>query len=236
MGIFSSNVKVGKSGILKGFSDHHCHILPGVDDGFKTVEDSLEALALYEQAGIREVWLTPHIMEDIPNLTAELKARFGELKAAYKGGLHLHLAAENMLDSLFDERLASGDLLPMPGRHLLVETSYFNPPAGFHQILAGIKSKGYFPLLAHPERYMYMDMDEYRRLRSEDVRFQLNLTSVTGHYGPEVRDKALRLLKEGMYDLSGTDLHRLSTFEHLLDSSLPKKSAAAIRDLPLKNL
>ena len=76
MGLFNRTVKVADSGLFQGRTDWHCHILPGVDDGFKTMQDSLAALALYERAGILEVWLTPHVMEDIPNTTAFLKERF----------------------------------------------------------------------------------------------------------------------------------------------------------------
>jgi len=155
-----------KQNIIKliGFTDYHSHILPGVDDGVQTMDESLEILRLYEEQGIKSVWLTPHIMEDIPNTTAHLRDRFAELQAAYTGGVQLHLAAENMLDNLFEERLGKNDLLPLGenGDHLLVETSYFSPPMGLKNILLRIKSKGYHPVLAHPERYAYMDESDYR--------------------------------------------------------------------------
>lgn len=223
MGLFERSIKVSASGLLQGRTDWHCHILPGVDDGFKTVDDSLAALAAYESAGIKEVWLTPHVMEDIPNRTAALKERFVEMGLAYTGPVRLHLASENMMDALFDQRLEAGDLLPLPEKRLLVETSYFNPPYGMDDILSAVKSKGFFPLLAHPERYMYMDMRRYSALKAMDVEFQLNITSLIGAYGPEVKAKAEHLLQAGMYEYSGTDLHRLSSFEHLLDAELKKK-------------
>ena len=149
---------------LPGFTDHHSHILFGVDDGVKTLEVSLRVLQRYEEIGIAEVWCTPHIMEDIPNTTQGLRERFAELTAAYQGPIRLHLAAEYMMDQLFEERLQNKDLLPLgaEGNRLLVETSYFNPPMGMHNILKRIKSQGYFPVLAHPERYVYMDKNDYR--------------------------------------------------------------------------
>ena len=127
---FRKQVSLKDSDIFRGFTDWHCHLLPGVDDGVQTMQESLQVLSLYEELGISEVWLTPHIMEDIPNRTEDLKERFMELNAAYQGNIILHLAAENMLDNLFEERLAKNDLLPLgnEGKHLLVETSYFNPP------------------------------------------------------------------------------------------------------------
>lgn len=146
-----------ESGTLRGTIDRHSHILPGVDDGIKTIDDSLKLLDLMEEAGVAEVWLTPHIMEDIPNTIDGLKARFEQLLKAYKGNIKLHLAAEHMLDNLFSERFAKKELLTMEDDLLLVETSYFNPPYGFENTLKEIMSKGYRPLLAHPERYKYMD-------------------------------------------------------------------------------
>ena len=196
---------------LAGFTDHHSHILFGVDDGVKTLEKSLAVLQRYEELGIVEVWCTPHIMEDIPNTPAGLRARFAELCAAYQGPVKLHLAAENMMDQLFEERLEANDLLPLgeTGNHLLVETSYFTPPMGMKDILRRIKAKGYFPVLAHPERYVYMDKDDYRELKGMEILFQVNLSSLAGGYGPEAEDKSHWLLKKGFYDLAGSDLHSL---------------------------
>lgn len=228
MGLFNRSVKVSAYGLLEGRTDWHCHILPGVDDGFKTMEDSLAALSLYEKVGFKEVWLTPHVMEDIPNTTAALRQRFTDLQVAYTGRLGLHLASENMMDPLFDERLEAGDLLPLPDKRLLVETSYFNPPYDMDGILSRIKSKGWYPLLAHPERYMYMDMSRYKELKAADIEFQLNITSLIGAYGPEVKAKAEKLLQAGMYEYSGTDLHRLRSLEHLLDAEVHKKLLALI--------
>lgn len=228
MGLFNRTVKVADSGLFQGRTDWHCHILPGVDDGFKTMQDSLAALALYERAGILEVWLTPHVMEDIPNTTAFLKERFAELQEAYKGYIVLHLASENMMDPLLEDRLSAGDLLPLSENRLLVETSYFNPPIDLDGILVSVKSHGYFPLLAHPERYMYMDMRHYRRLKANKIEFQLNISSLAGAYGSTVKAKAEALLKAGTYNYSGTDLHRISSMEHLLEAEVRKKYLALV--------
>ena len=97
---FLRNRTIGETGILHGMTDWHCHILPRVDDGFRSLEDSLEALSRYESLGVSEVWLTPHVMEDVPSTTEALKNRFSELCDAYKGPLRLYLAAEYMMDSL----------------------------------------------------------------------------------------------------------------------------------------
>lgn len=207
---------------FQGFVDWHSHLLPGVDDGIQSLDETLQILAEYERIGISEVWLTPHIMEDIPNTTSELRARFAELQEAYKGSVVLHLAAENMIDALFEERLRADDLLPLgpEGRHLLVETSYFNPPMGFRDILREIQSCGYHPVLAHPERYIYITMEELQELKEMGVYFQLNQFSLLGMYGREAQKRAKALSKMGLYDYAGTDLHRLKTLTSALKKSL----------------
>ncbi len=212
---FKKRCSLADSGIFRGFTDWHSHILPGVDDGVLTMEEALEILALYDKLGIKAVWLTPHIMEDMPNTTAHLKERFEELRTAYKGSVRLHLAAEYMLDNVFCKRLGNNDLLPLgeQGNRLLVETSYYNPPANIYGILERIKAKGIYPVIAHPERYMYMADEDYRKLKETGVKFQLNLFSLAGIYGKEADVKARRLLKINSYDLAGTDLHSATALQ-----------------------
>ncbi len=215
---FFGRKRVSIKDTLIDSTDYHSHILYGVDDGAKNLEVSLEILRSYEEFGVKSVWLTPHIMEDIPNSTSRLKERFTELKEAYSGSVQLFLASENMLDNLFEERLENNDLLPLgeKGDHLLVETSYFNPPMGFYNTLERVKSNGYYPVLAHPERYMYLEEDDYKALKDSGIKFQLNVTSLIGAYGREVRKKAQWLKKQSMYDFAGTDIHNRHTFKKLI--------------------
>lgn len=215
---FQQKQTLAESGILRGMTDYHCHLLPGVDDGVQTFEESLEILQLYEQLGIREVWLTPHVMEDIPNTTAGLRSRFEQLCSRYAGNIRLHLAAEYMLDNLFKERLAHRDLLPLgeEASHLLIETSYFNPPVDLYSMLEKIKSAGYHPVLAHPERYVYMGEKDYHRLKQARVKFQSNLPSLVGGYGNPVQKKIERLHTQNMIDLYGTDTHTFSSFNRII--------------------
>ena len=184
-----------KQNIIKliGFTDYHSHILPGVDDGVQTMDESLEILRLYEEQGIKSVWLTPHIME-------------------------------NMLDNLFEERLGKNDLLPLGenGDHLLVETSYFSPPMGLKNILLRIKSKGYHPVLAHPERYAYMDESDYRQLKDMGVKFQINLPSIAGMYGNRIKKKAMFLMREQAIAYIGTDIHSYSIFQKFICTSVTR--------------
>lgn len=209
---------------FKGFTDYHCHILPGVDDGVRKMEETLNILSEYEKLGVQTIWCTPHIMEDIPNTTEKLSRRFAELKEAYNGPIELHLAAEYMMDEVFEERLEKGDLLPLgTGKDMiLVETSYFNPPLHFERTLKQIQSKGFYPVLAHPERYMYMKDDAYyKHLKQMGIRFQMNIGSLAEAYGTTAKKKAEMLLKAEYYDYTGTDMHNIDLLYLILSTKRP---------------
>ncbi len=220
--LFKKSRSLKESGIFEGFVDYHSHILPGVDDGVESIDESLRILQVYEQRGVTKVWLTPHIMEDFPNTTAHLRERFEELKSHYHGSIQLRLASENMLDNLFEERLNRNDLLPLgeKGDYLLVETSYLMPPVDLMGVLSRIKAKGYHPVLAHPERYVYMNKAYYEKLHQLGVKFQLNLLSLTGGYGSSVRKNATHLLSLGQYSFVGSDLHNLDGFERRINEKV----------------
>ena len=214
MGLFSRFHKpksLKDLGYLKGKTDRHSHILSGVDDGIRTLENSLAALSYMEEHGVSEIWCTPHIMEDVPNTTAFLKERFAELHSAYNGPVKLHLAAEYMLDNMFEKRFRAQDLLTMENDVVLVETSTWTPPVNFYDVLEEIKSAGYRPMLAHPERYRYLKQAGYEKLKEMGIRFQMNLPSIVGFYGETANNKALWLLEKGYYDVIGSDCHRLQT-------------------------
>lgn len=223
---FSSVNSLKELGLFNGFTDWHCHILPGVDDGIKTLDEALRVLRTYEELGFKRVWLTPHIMEDYPNTPADLKVKYEELSKHWNGKVEIKLAAENMLDSLFEQRLDKDDLLPIgeEGTHLLIETSYYTPPMNMEEIIEKIKSKGYYPILAHPERYRYMTQDDYVKLKEKNVKFQTNLVSLVGGYGSTAQKNSEWLLSKGMVDFIGSDLHNLSSFQSWIEKSPRKKS------------
>lgn len=232
---FTHKQSLEKSKLLTGFTDYHSHVLPNVDDGIKDIEDSLKVIDEYERQGVDTLWLTPHVMEDMPNRTSDLKRVFEHLKSQYNGPLKLKLASENMLDNLFEERIANNDVLPIGDRrqHLLVETSYFTPPTDFEGKLGRVCSAGYFPLLAHPERYLYMDIDDYDNLHDRGIKMQLNLSSLFGFYGKEAKKKAEYMLLNEYYHAVGSDTHRVAQVtKSLKEGSLSKKTIEMLQEIP----
>ena len=215
-GLFNRRTSILASGLLRGAVDQHSHILYGLDDGVKMQEDSLAILGWLEEQGVSEVWFTPHIMEDVD-----------ELKAVYTGGLTLNLAAEYMIDTVFEDRLDRRDLLEHGPETVLVETSAIAPPMNLWAVLDRILKAGYRPLIAHPERYRYMDQGDYRELHNLGCFLQLNLPSIVGFYGEEVRQRAVYLLDKGWYRMVGSDCHRFRAIQAQYTAKELKKETIA---------
>lgn len=207
-------------GMFKGAVDVHCHLLPGVDDGFATLEKSLHALRKLEEHGVKKMVLTPHFMNDYPeNDRASISAKFEAYKAeaAKVCGIELHLAAEYMLDARFPEHFKQGFLtLDKEGTHVLCETSYLMYEHGISEMIYDVMCADYQPVIAHPERYEYADKDVYFRWKDKRYKFQLNLLSLGGAYGSAAVAKSKFLLREGFYDYLGSDMHGLNNFERFL--------------------
>lgn len=231
-GFFSGKASLQDTELLKGFTDNHSHILYGVDDGVRTKEEALSVLSFMEKEGVKKVWCTPHFMEDVRNTTEDIRTRFGQLKSEWTGGVELELASENMLDNLFKERWKTGDFLFHGDGRLLVETSTWAPPMDFWDIMDSIVVAGYTPIIAHPERYRYMKMEDYRRMADMGVEFQLNLPSILGVYGDETAKKAEAILEKGWYTMAGTDCHRFRALESQVSCKiLSKGTVARLRSL-----
>lgn len=213
MGLFKKSFL--KSGLLTGMTDIHCHILPGVDDGMKSWDEAVSALQWLHANGVARLYLTPHVMSDFPkNRPPGLRENFDDFtKRLHDDAItdipELKLAGEYMLESAFEAQKEEG-LLTYANRHVLVETSYMSPPVGLLRLLDALTADGYTPILAHPERYIYMDMDDYDLLHQKHhIKFQLNYLSLVEAYGRHAKEKAIELLKRGRYTYAASDFHRL---------------------------
>jgi tyrosine-protein phosphatase YwqE len=234
--MFRKKHSIVESGLLRGMTDIHTHLLYGVDDGMQTEEQTLTALTYLERQGVLRIYLTPHIMEDFPENSPESLGRhFKKLSMEYKGDIELKLSAEYMLDSRFEQHLNNEKDKPLviAANYLLVETSCMNPPLNFHETVEKIKAKGYVIILAHPERYQYMEISDYGKLKEDRfVFFQLNLLSPTGYYGKQVRDKSKFLLDNDFYTFVGSDIHNPDSHAQAYHrKSLSPKQIDKIKDL-----
>lgn len=223
-------------GILtQEMTDLHAHLLPGVDDGAQSEEDSFVLLKYLEEIGLRRLFLTPHIMDDLKNNTRSfLRERFERFLAVYPGRVELRLGAEYMLDQHFFRHMEEG-LLTYDGVHVLVETSYLYAPPDLQGMIYEITLNGYIPVLAHPERYVYMEKSDYHQLKNRGCLFQMNLLSLSGFYGKSASMRCRELLEDDLYDLVGSDIHNRRHPEAYARFSLRQKEEDAFRGLFRRN-
>ena len=192
--------------------DMHSHLIPGVDDGAKTPEESLALVRTLAAQGYRKLIATPHVMSDFYfNDPRQIASGFSRLQQAVEDAgieIELSFAAEYYLDTVFLNEVLPNGLLTFGDRYALVEVGMAGWPYNFDDCIFSVLSKGYQAVLAHPERYQYeQDLEKYRKLKQHGVLLQLNMLSATGYYGPAVKNMALQLLDAGLYDFLGTDMH-----------------------------
>ncbi|MCW8310447.1 MULTISPECIES: tyrosine-protein phosphatase [Sphingobacterium] len=221
MGIFSklfgnktqdSKIKViGKLAFLE--VDMHNHILPGIDDGCQSVEQSIDLLKGLGRMGFEKFICTPHIMEGVhPNSAVTIEGAKDQLVKAIKGIPHppeIFHAAEHMIDDGIARLIDANELCVIPGGYVLIEMSYLQESKALFKTILDIQNLGYQPILAHPERYNYYhyNFNMYKQIKDAGCMLQLNLLSISRYYGVEVKSAALTMIKSGMYDFVGTDAH-----------------------------
>lgn len=199
--------------LFAGMIDYHSHILPGVDDGVPTHSESMRILEEYERLGLKGLYLTPHFMEDYTdNQPATIKRKFDEFKASYTGSIDLYIGGEYMLDYTFWKTLKEGAPLTVGDRRILLEFPFLYRIDNLESYLMQIQRLGYKILLAHPERYLFFKMEDYRKLKFLGIQFQLNLFSLVGLYGRKVKQNAENLLDRDFYSCAGSDIHDYDTF------------------------
>lgn len=223
--------------IPAGFIDIHSHLLPGIDDGAKSIEDTSEMLLQLKSIGFEKCITTPHTLPGVWENTKEgILTTFiqtkSELPESTSEMLHI-TASEYMMNETFHERIQTDELLTIKDNLVLVEMSYLNPPLALLDIIFELKLKGYQPILAHPERYFFYHQNQkmYKTLKELDVLFQLNLLSVVGYYGSSVAIIADRLLKENLIDFVGSDVHHMqhvNSFQNKIIIKSEKKLIEAI--------
>ncbi len=213
MGLFNKKIDI-KDLYPNDYVDIHSHLLPGIDDGAKNLEDAIDLIDKMQSYGITNFRVSPHVLGDVwENSSTTIKETESLLKkeliARGYHNINLHASAEYMMDANFSDLLANNDIIPLKDKYILVEMSFFSPPFDLDDILFQIQLKGYIPILAHPERYNFYhnNFSQYEKLIEAGCLFQLNILSLTEQYGNKVTKIAHKLLKKEMYTFVGTDTH-----------------------------
>lgn len=195
--------------------DCHCHILPGIDDGAEDLEDAVYLAGRLVKFGYERAICTSHCSYLYHNTPQTVTEACSLLRGELEGrGINLDLVPSmeyRFSQTTWPTVRANNWLMPWEGNHILVEL----PVNNISQLgdidpvteIIELRAQGYQPVLAHPERYTYLEMDYIRDLKRAGAEFQRNLGALEGFYGEAVSKRAHQIDSEGMYDMEGTDLH-----------------------------
>lgn len=221
--------KSKKNRVLPLLVDIHSHLLPGLDDGVKSIQETIYILKILQKLGYRKVITTPHVMNDhYPNTRLDILSKLENVKnelQKHHMKIKLTAAAEYYLDENFLSKLSNQEELLTFGRnYLLFETSFFNKPAFLEEAVFNMNAQGYQPILAHPERYAYLqsDLKLLDKLKNMNLLLQMNMLSLTGFYSLEVKRFAKKLLKTNKIDFIGTDCHNALQVNEILNKMTGK--------------
>jgi tyrosine-protein phosphatase YwqE len=194
--------------------DIHSHLLPGIDDGVKTFEESEEIIRHFKSIGYRKIITTPHIMSDAYRNTPEgIREKLTELQhylTSRSIDIEIEAAAEYYLDEAFVSMIEENKTILSFGKnYLLFETNFLTEPFNLKDFIFLATTRGYKPVLAHPERYLYLqnNMDKAEDLINRGVLFQINISSLTGYYSRQVQQLAHKLIDRGWIHFLGSDCH-----------------------------
>lgn len=218
----------------------HSHLIPGIDDGVQTMEESIDVLRRFSQLGYDKVITTPHIMGDgYKNGKFNILPALEEIRLKLKEN-HIHIqieaAAEYMVDDMLQSKIDKRELLSFGDNYVLIEMPFTEPSPNFQDIVFSMRINGYNPVLAHPERYMYygLNLSKLDALWETEMLFQININSLIGYYSPQIQQTAEYLIDRKMVSMVGSDTHgmrHLPALEHALKSRNYERVCA----LPLLN-
>jgi tyrosine-protein phosphatase YwqE len=219
--------------------DMHSHVLPGIDDGAQTPQESVALVKKMMELGIKKIIATPHIMADYYKNTPEtINGALNVLRDELKKeniDIPVEAAAEHYFDETFEAQVNEKKLMIMGDNYVLFEFSFISQPPNVTSVVQKIKDLGYKPILAHPERYPYMDIDQFRVLHDWGLQFQLNTVSLTGYYGRESKKLAESLVDNHLIDFISSDMHHLRHAEALKNALTMPYLEKLLFEYPLKN-
>jgi tyrosine-protein phosphatase YwqE len=218
----------------------HSHLIPGIDDGVHDLESSLALIRGLIDLGYRKIITTPHINADFfPNTPAIIGEGREVVEAELRRqqiGVEFGAAAEYLMDDHFTRALSLGQgFLTLKDNLVLVELSFAVPAINLREIIFDLQLRGYQPVLAHPERYLYFAGNKgwYEQLRDAGCLFQLNLLSFSGHYGAEAQQLAQYLVKKKYVEFLGTDIHSQKHLDLIRSSPAIFKAVEKLADAGL---
>ncbi|MBW7868959.1 MAG: capsular biosynthesis protein [Brumimicrobium sp.] len=221
--------------------DMHSHLIPGIDDGAKDMDNTMELLRKFSELGYQKVITTPHIYWDYYKNTSEIilegLQKVRERVEQEQLPIQVEAAAEYFFDAHFLDLIDNDEILTFGDKYVLFELPFLVEPYNVDQLIFLLLGKGYKPIMAHFERYLYYHSktlamaEDFRR---RGVAIQLNLLSLTGHYGESVRHQAELMIEKNLVDFVGTDCHRIEHLE-IIKRNLKKKNFSKLSELNLKN-
>ena len=216
--LFDRNKELEPADLSVLKTDIHSHLIPGIDDGSKSMEESLELILELKKLGYQKIITTPHIQQDQYKNTPEIiNDGLEALRNALKQeniSMDIEAASEYLIDDGFRDKLETGNLLTFAGKHVLIELSYYSEPFNLKNLFFDLQTSGYKVVLAHPERYVYWHRkpEMYQDLFDRGIILQLNLASLTGFYSVESKETAEHLIDKNLIRLLGTDTHHKNYF------------------------
>lgn len=221
-------------------TDMHSHILPGIDDGARTLEDSIALAKRFKALGYQKLIGTPHVMADyFRNTPDTIRRALDVLREGLQQqqiDLEVDAAAEYYMDETFERKVREKSVLTFGGNYLLFELSFINYPSNVNDMIKLMLDMGYQPVLAHPERYPYFHgtVDNYSRIKDQGCLLQTNAIALTGYYGPGPKALAEEMIENDLVQFVGSDMHHLRHAD-ALKASLFTPSLQKLLSNPLKN-
>ena len=194
-------------------TDIHSHLLPGIDDGSPDIETTINLIREMRNLGFKKLITSPHVMSDFYQNTSEIiLSSLNQVRLELEDqsiAIELDAAAEYYIDFEFEQKIGREKFLTFGENYILVELSFFEQPRNLNDIIFKLQLEGYRIVLAHPERYAYYRLEDYKELKNRGVLLQINLLSLIGYYSPQVQKKTEKLIEEDLVSFVGTDCHNM---------------------------
>jgi len=213
------------------YIDLHSHVLYGIDDGSKTIEESIEILKQYEEMGFKNIIATPHYIEETTynsnnKQKKEIIKKLNQQIKKNKLNINIHIGNELYISNNILELLSKKEISTLNNsKYLLIELPMNNEISNLNNIVFELLSNDIIPIIAHPERYSYIqkDIKKIEKLVNQGVLLQINYGSIIGLYGKQAKKISKKMLKNNLVSLLGTDIHHPNNETYININKIRKK-------------